>query len=53
MRYHPHNRHFGIFVQHDYEEMSRRAAKYLHAKVHEKPDLLLCTATGRRFEKMP
>lgn len=47
MRYHPHNRHFGVFVQHDYEEMSRRAAKYLHGKVHEKPDLVLCAATGQ------
>jgi galactosamine-6-phosphate isomerase len=46
MRYHPHNGHFGVFVQHDYEEMSLRAAKLLHAQVHEKPDLLLCAATG-------
>ena len=46
MRYHPHNRHFLVFVQHDHEEMSRRAAKYLHTKVRDKPDLLLCAATG-------
>jgi galactosamine-6-phosphate isomerase len=46
MRHHPHNRHFQVFVQHDYEEMSRRAARHLHAKVREKPDLLLCAATG-------
>jgi galactosamine-6-phosphate isomerase len=46
MRYHPHNRHFLFFVQSDYEEMSRRAARYLSTRVREKPDLLLCTATG-------
>jgi galactosamine-6-phosphate isomerase len=46
MRYHPHNRHFLFFVQPDYEEMSRRAARHLHAKVRERPDLLLCAATG-------
>ena len=46
MRYHPHNRHFQVFVQHDYEEMSLRAARYLHAKLRDKPDLLLCAATG-------
>ena len=46
MRHHPHNRHFAFFVLHDYEEMSLRAAKWLHARVREKPDLLLCAATG-------
>src|SRR4051794_14471180 len=46
MRYHPHNRHFQVFVQHDYEEMSLRAARHLHAKLRDKPDLLLCAATG-------
>ena len=35
MRHHPHNRHFLFFVQPDYEEMSRRAARYLHAKVRD------------------
>ena len=46
MRHHPHNRHFAFFVLHDYEEISLRAAKWLHARVREKPDLLLCAATG-------
>ena len=46
MRYHPHNRHFHVVIQQDHEEMSVRAAKWLHGKVAEKPDLLLCAATG-------
>jgi galactosamine-6-phosphate isomerase len=46
MRYHPHNSHFLVLVSRDQEEMSHRAAKYLHHKVREKPDLLLCAATG-------
>lgn len=46
MRHHPHNRHFAFYVLHDYEEMSLRAAKYLHLRVLDKPDLLLCAATG-------
>lgn len=46
MRHHPHNRHFAFFVLRDHEEMSRRAAMYLHGKVRDKPDLLLCAATG-------
>ena len=32
MRHHPHNRHFAFFVLHDHEEMSQRAAQYLHAQ---------------------
>ena len=46
MRYHPHNRHFQVFVQQDRAEMSLRAAKWLQHKVRERPDLLLCAATG-------
>ena len=46
MRYHPHNRHFAAIVQRDQEEMSRRAAKWLHARAVAEPDLLLCAATG-------
>jgi galactosamine-6-phosphate isomerase len=46
MRYHPHNRHFAFYVQHDDEEMGLRAAKYLHQRVRARPDLLLCAATG-------
>ena len=46
MRHHPHNRHFAFFVLHDYEEMSLRAAKFLHSRVRETPGLLLCAATG-------
>ena len=46
MRHHPHNRHFAFSVSRDYEEMSQRAARLLHAKVRQKPDLLLCAATG-------
>ena len=46
MRHHPHNRHFAVIVQRDHEEMSRRAAKWLHARVAANPDLFLCAATG-------
>ena len=46
MRQYQHNRHFHVFVQADYEEMSLRAAKLLLHHVREKPDLLLCAATG-------
>ena len=46
MRHHPHSRHFAFFVLRDHEEMSLRASRYLHARVREKPDLLLCAATG-------
>lgn len=46
MRHHPHNRHFAFYVQRDSEEMSLRAARYLHLRVRDKGDLLLCAATG-------
>lgn len=46
MRFERHNRHLAVFVQADYEEMSLRAAKFLHARLRDKGDLLLCAATG-------
>lgn len=46
MRFERHNRHLAVFVQSDYDEMSLRAAKYVVGRVREKPDALLCAATG-------
>ncbi|HZN69458.1 MAG TPA: 6-phosphogluconolactonase [Tepidisphaeraceae bacterium] len=46
MRQYQHNRHFQVFVQADYEEVSLRAARLLLHHVREKPDTLLCAATG-------
>lgn len=35
-----------LLVLGDYEKMSQLAAEKMHAEIEQKPDLLLCTATG-------
>jgi galactosamine-6-phosphate isomerase len=46
MRHYRHNRHFSVNIQADHEEMSLRASRLVLSQLREKPDLLLCAATG-------